>query len=90
MKSMSNTSGHYGMLQGADAAGDSRVFGVAATIAVLVVWAVVGFKMAGPEIKAAVLSHLSAASQPMPAQSSASAPAPRADTPAHGLAMGEH
>lgn len=89
MKSMSNTSGHYGMLQGADAAGDSRVFGVAATIAVLMVWAVVGFKMAGPEIKAAVLSHLPVVSQPLSAQS-ASAPSPRADMPAHGLAIGEH
>ncbi|EJE50158.1 hypothetical protein PMI14_05242 [Acidovorax sp. CF316] len=89
MKSMSNTSGHYGMLQGADGAGDSRVFGVAATIAVLLVAAVVAFKMAGPEIKASVLSHLPVASQPLSAQS-ASAPSPRADTPAHGLTIGEH
>lgn len=88
MKTMSNTSGHYGMLQGADSTGDLRVFGVAATIAVLMVAAVVAFKMAGPEFKASVLSHLPvAAQQSMSAQS---ASAPLADAPAQGMAIGEH
>ncbi len=87
MKTMTNQSGHYGMLQGAEGAADSRVFGLAATIAVLVVSAVVAFKMAGPDFKAALLSHLPVATQSLSAQS---ASAPRVDAPAQGMAIGEH
>lgn len=90
MKTMSNTSGHYGMLQGADGAGDSRVFGLAATIAVLVVAAVVAFKMAGPEIKASLLSRLPVVATESMSATSASPSAPRAHAPRQGMALGEH
>lgn len=88
MKTMSNTSGHYGMLQGADGAGDSRVFGLAATVAVLVVAAVVAFKMAGPEIKASLLSRLPVVATE--SMSATSASPPRAHAPGQGMALGEH
>lgn len=89
MKTMSNMSGNYGALQGADSQGNPKVFGVAATIAVLVVSSVVGFKMAGPDAKAAVLNYLPVAVQPVSMQS-VSASVLRVDTPAHNLAIGEH
>ncbi len=75
MKAMGNTPGPYGMLQGADGPDDMRVFGISAVIAVLVVSVVVAFKMAAPEIKAAVLSQW-----PLVAQL-ASQTAPRAAAP---------
>lgn len=87
MKTMSNTSGHYGMLQGAEGAGDARVFGLAATLAVLVVWAVVGFKMAGPEVRASVLSHLPAAAQSLWAPSATPS---RTNASVQGMAMDGH
>lgn len=92
MKSLSNTSGSYGSLQGADSQSDPRTFSLAATIAVLVVSAVVAFKMAGPETRASLLSQLAVAAQSVSAQTvSVSAPVPRADAPTHtSLAIGEH
>lgn len=88
MKTMSNTSGGYGMLQGADGQGDSRVFSISAIVAVLVVSSVVAFKMAAPEIKAAVLDRLPIVSQFMQAQTAASTP--HASTPVQGFMGGEH
>ncbi|MDZ7862883.1 hypothetical protein [Acidovorax sp.] len=85
MKTLSNTSGNYGMLQGADSAGDSRVFGISAVIAVLVVSCVVAFKMAAPEIKAALASQLPAATQLVSSQS-----APSVDASAPRAVVGEH
>lgn len=85
MKTISNTSGNYGMLQGADRAGDSRVFGISAVIAVLVVSCVVAFKMAAPEIKAALASQLPATMQFASVQS-----APRMDASAPRAVVGEH
>lgn len=85
MKNLGNISRSHGALQGADSQGDPRVFGVAATIAVLVVSSVVAFKMAGPDARTAMLSHLPVAAQPMSTQS-----ASRTDAPAQNLAIGEH
>lgn len=89
MKTLSNTSGNYGMLQGDDGVGDLRVFGLAATVAVLVVTAVVAFKMAGPEIKTTLMSYLPVVAQQTLA-AHASVSAPRADAPARALVIGEH
>lgn len=87
MKSMGNTSGPCGALHGADSQGDPRVFGISATIAVLVVFLVVAFKMAGPEIKAAVLGQWPAAAQLV---SQTAAPQAGAPTQASSLAAGAH
>ena len=85
MKTMGHTPGPGGMLQGADSRGDPRVFGISAVIAVLVVSVVVAFKMAGPEIKAAVLGQWPAAAQLV------SQTAPRGDAPVQASqATGEH
>ncbi len=85
MKTMGNTSGKDRMLRGADSTGDPRVFGIAAVIAVLVVSCVVAFKMAAPEIKAALASRLPAATQFVSVQSAPGmdASAPRAVVGAH-------
>ncbi len=84
MKTMGHTSGSYGTLQGADSQSDPRVFGISAVLAVLVVFAVVAFKMAAPEIKAAVLSQWPAAAQ-LVSQTTA----PRVDAPVQGSSLAE-
>ena len=73
------------MLQGADSAGDSRVFGISAVIAVLVVSCVVAFKMAAPEIRAALASQLPAATRFVSVQS-----VPSVEASAPHAVVGEH
>lgn len=87
MKTRGHTPGNNGTLQGADSQGDPRVFGISATLAVLVVLLVVAFKMAGPEIKAAVLGPWPAAAQRV---SQMAAPHADAPTQASSLAATEH
>lgn len=87
MKTRGHMPGSNGTLQGADSQGDPRVFGISATIAVLVVFLVVAFKMAGPEIKAAVLDQWPAAAQLVSQTATPHADAP---TQASSLAAGAH
>ena len=90
METMNNTSGGYGMVQrGAEGPGSSWVFGISATAAVLLVTCVVAFKMAAPDIKAAVMSHLPVVSQFMPTLASVQAPSAQA-TPAQNFMGSEH
>jgi hypothetical protein len=90
MKTMDNTSGGYAALQGAAPQGDPRVFGIAATIAVLLVSCVVAFKMVAPETRAAALRQLPSVAQWVPLPSPPGPTARASAAPAPSMVLVEH